>query len=181
MTSRKQSEENLGGRIEAVAVTARTLALLIAVAFWALATPSFCCAQVQLPAVNLGDTNFEDGFGGPGWLFQEWVDGYVGGELKDSHGNTIPGRNRTVTYSATTHVVFVSKKRVFGGWLSAEALQPLVDLDVQLANSISSRVRGFADLTLGIGLQWKPKKNWERRVCSTLRFRRYRTDRYLQQ
>jgi hypothetical protein len=37
-------------------------------------------------------------------------------------------------------------------------LQPLVDLDVQFANGTSSRVRGFADLTLGAGLQWAPKK-----------------------
>ena len=32
------------------------------------ATPSR--AQVQLPGVNLGDTNFEDGFAGPGLLLK---------------------------------------------------------------------------------------------------------------
>jgi hypothetical protein len=35
---------------------------------------------------------------------------------------------------------------------------PLVDLDVQPASGTKSRVRGFADLTVGAGLQWAPKK-----------------------
>jgi hypothetical protein len=33
-----------------------------------------------------------------------------------------------------------------------------VDLDVQLANGSSSRVRGLADLIVGTGLQWAPRK-----------------------
>jgi hypothetical protein len=32
-------------------------------------------AQVQLPVVNLGDTNFEDALGGPGWLFEAFPTG----------------------------------------------------------------------------------------------------------
>ena len=123
-----------------------------------LTATGVCCAQVQLPAVNLGATNFEDAFGGPGWLLQEFPVAYVASELKDSNGNAIPGSNHVTTYSTTTHVAFVSKKRVLGGWLSGEVLQPLVDLDVQLANGTSSRVRGLADMTIGAGLQWTPKK-----------------------
>jgi hypothetical protein len=49
-------------------------------------------------------------------------------------------------------------KRVLGGWLAVEALQPLVDVEVELANGTSSRVRGFADTTVGLGVQWAPKK-----------------------
>jgi hypothetical protein len=55
-------------------------------------------------------------------------------------------------------VVFVSKKRVLGGWLAAEVLQPLVDLDLRSANGASSRVSGFGDLSFGPALQWVPKK-----------------------
>src|ERR1700688_1072260 len=33
-------------------------------------------AQVQLPGVNLGDTNFEDGFAGPGLLLEVFPDAY---------------------------------------------------------------------------------------------------------
>jgi hypothetical protein len=117
-----------------------------------------CFAQVQLPAVNLGETNFEDGFSVPGWFIEEFPESYVAGELRDGHGNTVRGRNRLTTDSTTTHVAYISKKRVLGGWLAGEVLQPLVDVDVQLANGTSSRVRGFGDLTFGPGLQWAPKK-----------------------
>jgi hypothetical protein len=106
----------------------------------------------------LGDTNFEDAFGGPGWLLQEFPDTYFASELKDSQGKAIPGSNRVTSYSTTTYAAFISKQRVLGGWLAGEVLQPLVDVDVQLANGTSSRVRGLADLTIGAGLQWAPKK-----------------------
>lgn len=139
-------------------LVARTVALLMAGMFCELAFPFHCFAQVQLPTVNLGETNFEDAFGGPGWLLQEFPEAYVASELKDPHGKTIPGSNRVTAYSTTTHMAFVSKKRVLGGWLSGEVLQPLVDLDVQIANDTSSRVRGLADLTVGTGLQWARKK-----------------------
>jgi hypothetical protein len=158
MTGEKQIEVNFSGRISGSGVGVRTVALLIVGVFWAFATPSLCFAQVQLPAVNLGQTNFEDGFGLPGWFIEELPEGYVAGELRDGHGNTIPGRNRLTTYSTTTHVAYISRKRVLGGWLSGEVLQPLVDVDVELANGTSSRMRGFADLIIGAGLQWAPKK-----------------------
>jgi hypothetical protein len=145
--------EGLGG-----AAAVRTVALLIVGVSWAFATSSLCFAQVQLPAVNLGETNFEDGFAAPGWLIEEFPESYVAGELRDGHGNTSPGRNRLTTDSTTTHVAYISKKRVLGGSLAGEVLQPLVDVDVQLANGTSSRVRGFGDLTFGPGLQWAPKK-----------------------
>jgi len=47
----------------------------------AAANPSF--SQVQLPTVNMGDTSFEDGFAGPGWLLEEVPEGYTAGEMKD--------------------------------------------------------------------------------------------------
>jgi len=158
MTDRKRIRGNLGRRIASVAVAVRTAALLIVGVFWAFAPPSLCFAQVQLPAVNLGETNFEDGFAVPGWFIEEFPESYVAGELRDSHGNTVPGRNHLTTYSTTTHVAYISKKRVLGGWLSGEVLQPLVDVDLELANGTSSRVRGFADLIIGAGLQWAPQK-----------------------
>jgi hypothetical protein len=122
-------------------LAARTVAFLILGLCCLSAAPRICFSQVQLPTVNLGDTNFEDAFGGPGWLLEEFPEAYVASELKDSHGKTIPGSNRVTAYSATTHVAFVSRKRVLGGWLAGEALLPVVDLDVQLANGTSSRVR----------------------------------------
>jgi len=145
-----------GGRV--VPVGGRTVAQLIVLVFVALALPSLCLAQeVKLPAVNLGETSFEDGFGSPGWLMQEFPDVYVADELRDSNGNKVPGTNRLTTYTTTTHVAYVSTHRFLGGWLSGEVLQTLVDVDLK-TNGTSSRARGFADLEFGPGLQWAPKK-----------------------
>lgn len=155
MLNRKQFERNVDNRRIGVADRHLRCCLLV---LCLLTATCLCSAQVQLPTVNLGDTNFEDAFGGPGWLLQEFPVANVASDLKDSHGKTIPGRNRVTAYSTTTHVAFVSKKLVLGGWLSGEVLLPLVDLDVHLANGTSSRVRGLADLTVGTGLQWAPRK-----------------------
>lgn len=130
--------------------------LLVAAVSCALGTPDLCSAQVQLPAVNLGLTNFEDGFAGPGWLLQEFPNYYHADKLKDSQGTTIPGNNRITAFSTTTHVAYVSQQRFMGGWLAFEALQPWVDLDTRFANGNNPTARGFGDLTVGVGLQWAP-------------------------
>jgi len=134
------------------------LRILLLTVLFAATAANPAVAQVQLPTVNLGDTNFEDGFGAPGWLLEEFPGGYTAGELKDSTGKTVPGSSRVTTYSTTSHVAFASRKRLLGGWFAGEVLLPLVDLDVQLASDTHSRVRGVGDLTLGFGLQWAPKK-----------------------
>jgi len=124
-----------------------------------LAFPHIAGAQVSLPTVNLGDTNFEDGIAGPGLLAEEFPDYYTASETKDANGNTSPGRNRVTSVSTTTHIAFISKKRLWGGFYGGEVLLPLVDLDVNLANGTSDRVRGWADLTVSpFILQWAPKK-----------------------
>jgi hypothetical protein len=137
---------------------ARALSLVFLGMFSALAPARPCFAQVQLPTVNLGETNFEDGFALPGWLLEEFPESYVAGELRDARGHTIPGRGRLIADSTTTHVAYISKIRVLCGWLAVEVLEPLVDLDVRSPDGTSSRVRGFGDMTLGPGLQWAPKK-----------------------
>jgi len=136
----------------------RAVAAVLATVLGIIGSPCLGFGQVQLPSVNLGGSNFEDAFGAPGWLLQEFVEGDFANELKDSRGETVPGPNRITAYSATTHVVFVSQRHVLGGWLAGEILQPMADIDVQLANRPRSRVRGLADLTAGVGFQWAPTK-----------------------
>jgi hypothetical protein len=121
------------------------------------ASDSPLAASVQLPVVNLGETNFEDGFGAPGWLLEEFPESYVASELKDGAGKTVPGSNRLTVDSTVSHIVFASHKRLLGAWLAGEVLVPLVDVDVQLKGA-DTRVRGVGDLTVGLGLQWQPKK-----------------------
>jgi anthranilate 1,2-dioxygenase (deaminating, decarboxylating) large subunit len=124
----------------------------------ALSAAAVCFPQVQLPAVNLGDTNYEHGFGAPGWLLEEFPAGYTASVLRGAQGNKVPGPNRVTTFSTTTHIALISKQRFMGAWLVTEALQPLVDLGVKLARGTDSRIRGLGDLTVGSGLQWAPRK-----------------------
>src|ERR1700722_11146400 len=116
-------------------------------------------AQVQLPGGNLGDTNFEDGFAGPGFLLEEFPDVYASGTLKDSSGATVPGSNPTTTILTTSHLVYVSNKRLFGAWMAGEVLFPMADVQIKRAQGVDATERGFADPILGpIALQWAPKK-----------------------
>jgi hypothetical protein len=116
-------------------------------------------AQVQLPAVNLGDTNFEDGFAGPGFLLEEFPDVYSAGTLKDNNGATVPGSNALTTIATTSHLAYISSKRLFGAWFGVEVLVPMVDVQVKLASGTNTTVRGVADPVLGpFALQWAPKK-----------------------
>jgi hypothetical protein len=116
-------------------------------------------AQVQLPGVNLGDTNFEDGFAAPGFLLEEFPDVYISGTLKDSRGATVPGSNTTTAILTTSHLVYVSNKRLFGAWIGGEILFPMADVEVKRALGVTATERGFADPILGpIALQWAPKK-----------------------
>lgn len=120
--------------------------------------PGLCLAQVQLPTVNLGLTNFEDGFASPGWFLQEFPDYYDADRLKDARGDTVPGSNHLISFANTTHVVYVTQQRLIAGLLSFEALQPWVHLQVDFDNGPGTTVQGLADLTVGAGLQWEPTK-----------------------
>jgi hypothetical protein len=130
--------------------------LVLALLWVASVLPGLCFAQVQLPTVNNGLTNFEDGFAAPGWFLQEFPNYYDADQFKDFRGSTVPGSNHLIAFSTTTHVVYVSQQRFLGGWLAFEVLQPWVHLQVDHANEPSLTVRGLADVTVGAGLQWAP-------------------------
>jgi hypothetical protein len=145
------AEQHLG---QFPVVVSRNAAQLVFVALAALTIRSRCFAQeVKLPAVNLGETSFEDGFGAPGWLVQEFPDAYVANEIKDGNGNSISGTNHLTTYSTTTHAAYISTIHVFGAWLAFDVLQPVADVDLK-TDGTSFRASGPADLTFGPGLQW---------------------------
>lgn len=50
-------------------------------------------AQVNLPAVNLGDTSFMGGVAGPGFIFQEKLSSYDVKIFKGSNDQSAPGDN----------------------------------------------------------------------------------------
>ena len=64
----------------------------------------FAQTHVPEPAVNLGDTSFLDGIGGPGWLVETIGDGYHAGGVKDSSGAVIPSSGAVNSISDLTHI-----------------------------------------------------------------------------
>lgn len=115
--------------------------------------------EVHLPPVNLGDTSFEDGIGFPGWMAEEIVDYYYAGQVNDNDGEKIPGSNKFITLSATTHVVYLSRLRLLGAWYGAEFLIPLADVESDANPGQNHRVQGVGDLTVSpFVLEWNDHK-----------------------
>jgi hypothetical protein len=59
-----------------------------------------CLAQVQLPPVTLGETNFEGGYARPGWLLEEFQERYVAREQAAEAYSVVFGRNRSKQFLA---------------------------------------------------------------------------------
>lgn len=141
-------------------------------------------ADIPLPPVNLGDTSFEDGIAFPGWLVEETMGYYHAGQFNDHQGNKISGSNKATTQSATTHVAYLSKLRLLGGFYGAEFLLPLADVDLDTSFGPNERERGVGDLIVSpFILQWTDHKlfgmpYFHRFVCAvTLPTGKYDRDR----
>jgi hypothetical protein len=116
-------------------------------------------ADIPLPPVNLGDTNFEDGIAFPGWLAEETIGYYHAGQLKDHLGDKIPGSNKLTSVSATTHLAYISHLRLLDGFYGAEILLPLADVDLDTSFGPKDRERGVGDLIVSpFILQWTDHK-----------------------
>ena len=72
------------------------------------------------PGVNLGDTSFLDGVGGPGWLVEQTADTYHAGEIADSSGQTtaVPAIN---AITGLTHVAWLSHRQILHAWFGTES------------------------------------------------------------
>lgn len=115
--------------------------------------------EVQLPPVNLGETSFEDGIAYPGWIGEEIVNYYHAGQANDSNGEKLPGSNKLTTFSATTHLAFLSKLRLLGGYYGAEFLIPLAHVESDANPGQNFRTQGIGDLTVSpFVLQWNDQK-----------------------
>jgi hypothetical protein len=89
------------------------------------------------PAVNLGQTSFLDGQGGPGWVAEEFVD-----NTRDPTG---------IGLTALSHVAYTSTLRLFGAYYGVEVLAPYVHVDA----GHQGIATGWGDLTVSpFILQW---------------------------
>jgi hypothetical protein len=111
--------------------------------------------HVPEPAVNLGDTSFLDGVGGPGWLVETIGDGYHAGGVKDSSGADIPSSGAVNSISDLTHIAWLSHAKLFGGWYGSAVV--LAAAHVNAGDGGSSG--GLGDLTISpFLLQWPEQK-----------------------
>jgi hypothetical protein len=131
--------------------------LLGAVVF--LALPLCSKAQVSLPGINLGLTNFEDGIAFPGLLIEETGGNYRAGEFKDGLGRTIPGSNNALAVTSLTHIAWISKWRILGGYYGAEVVLPAAYVHLDTSFGPRTRTIGVSDLIFSPAvIEWNDKK-----------------------
>jgi hypothetical protein len=112
-------------------------------------------SHVAEPAVNLGDSSFLDGLGGPGFLTEEMIDIEHDGRITNSSGQTVPGSGSVNSISGLSHVAWLSHQQILGGWYGLEVVGVPAYVD---AGSQGHR-GGFADLTVSpFILQWSEKR-----------------------
>lgn len=134
--------------------TMRRVTLVVALA----AVAPVARAQVTLPAVNLGDTSFEDGIAFPGVLVEEILGYASANQFRDVHGEKVPGSNSVTAISGVTHVAWISDWRLLGANYGVEVLLPLVDVDLRTSFGPNGRERGLGDITVSpLVLQWGAK------------------------
>src|SRR5271155_976822 len=78
--------------------------------------------HVAEPAVNLGDTSFLDGIGGPCGIMEEIGDGAHEGTVVDGSGSPIAGASAVNSISELTHIAWLTHKRILGGWYGTEVV-----------------------------------------------------------
>jgi len=140
-------------------VTRKVLAAVVGLALFLCAGYAPAADYVQLPPVNLGTSSFQDGIAFPGRLVEETIGYYHAGQFNGHNGNKIPGSNEITTVSATTQIAYLSKVRLFGGFVGAQLILPLVDIDMNTSFGPKDRERGVSDLIVcPFILQWTDHK-----------------------
>src|SRR3984885_6042005 len=112
-------------------------------------------SHVAEPPVNLGDSSFLDGIGGPGFLTEEMIDMEHDGRITKSSGQTVPGSVSVNSVSGLSHVAWMAHQGIERGWYGLEVL--FVPAYVNAESQGHSG--GFGDLTVSpFILQWSEKR-----------------------
>lgn len=115
--------------------------------------------EVTLPPVNLGDSNFLDGVAGSGLLLEETIEYYHANRFTDFKGIKIPGDNSVVNWISLTHVAYLTKWKILGGYYGFEALLPVLRVNLDTDLGIRGHQSGLGDLTLSpFIIQWMDHK-----------------------
>src|SRR5271163_764920 len=112
-------------------------------------------SHVAEPAVNLGDSSFLDGLGGPGFLTEEMIDIEHDGRITNSSGQTVPGSGSVNSISGLSHVAWLSHQQILGGWYGLE----VVGVPAYVDAGSQGHSGGFGDLTVSpFILQWPERR-----------------------
>ena len=131
-----------------------TLGLLLSLSLvWLAAQPAL--AQVSLPPVNLGNTNFVDGRALPGIMFQQTWIAAGSSDFRDGDGKQQAAPAELEAFSVATQVAWLSRHRILGANWGAEFILPLARVDLDINPVIGDQHTGFGDLFLSpLVLQW---------------------------
>ena len=140
-------------------VTRKVLAAIIGLTLFLCAGYAPAADYVQLPPINLGVTNFQDGIAFPGLIVAEFIGYYHAGQFNDHRGDKIPGSNELTTVSSITHIAYLSNVRLLGGFVGAQIVLPLVYIDINTSFGPKDRERGVGDLAFNpFIIQWTDHK-----------------------
>jgi hypothetical protein len=127
------------------------------VLFLILLSPAALVAQTHVaePAVNLGDTSFLDGIGGPGVVMETIGDGAHAGTVVDGSGRAISGTGAVNSISDLTHIAWLTHKTILGGWYGTEIVTAAAHVNAGSAGQSG----GLGALTVSpFILQWGEQK-----------------------
>ena len=106
------------------------------------------------PAVNLGDTSFLDAVAGPGLLIEEIGDGSHEGKVTNGTGASVVNAPGIHAVSGLTHIAWLSKHRMLGGWYGVEVVTVVAHTNA----GSNGAVGGWGNLTVSpLILQWKQR------------------------
>jgi hypothetical protein len=120
-----------------------------------LATSLVAQTHVAEPAVNLGDTSFLDGIGGPGVVTEEIGDGAYEGTVVEGSGSPIAGAGAVNSISQLTHVAWLTHKKILGAWYGTEVIATAAHVNA----GSTGQAGGLGALTVSpFILQWSEQK-----------------------
>ncbi len=110
--------------------------------------------HVAEPAVNLGDTSFLDGIGGPGVVIEAIGDGAHEGTVVNRSGSPI-GVDAVSSISELTHIAWLTHKTIMGGWYGTEVVSAAAHVNA----GSTGQSGGWGTLTVSpFILQWSEQK-----------------------